>query len=65
MYTAGTSRASLGFRQPVPQENAQAVSPMARYAYTSELGEQGRDALAARAFVLSDVVAVMRLAQSH
>lgn len=65
MYTAGTSRAPLGLGLKGSLDNAKAVSPMARYAYNSELGEQGRDALAARAFVLSDVVAVMRLAQSH
>lgn len=62
MYTAGTS---LGLGHKGSVENAQAVSPMARYAYNNDLGEQGRDALAARAFVLSDVVALMRMAQSH
>lgn len=65
MYTAAVSRVSQD-RTSTGQTLANAaVSPMARYAYPVELGEQVRDALAARVFVLSDAVAVMRLVQSH
>ena len=63
MYTAGTSRMSMGATQGAPV-NANAVSPMARYAYKNELGEQVRDALATRVFVLSDAIAVMNLNRS-
>ncbi len=65
MYTAGSSLAVQGVNVPVTQMNANAVSPMARYAYQNELGEQVRDALASRVFVLSDAIAVMRMAGSH
>ncbi len=61
MYTAGATRNTQDLNVQSAPSKANAASPMARYAYTTELGEQGRDALASRAFVLSDVIAVMRL----
>ena len=64
MYTAGTTRFTQGFNVQSASENAKAVSPMARYAYKNELGEQVRDALASRVFVLSDAIAVMHLVRS-
>ena len=66
MYTAGSVAVAVhGKFSQGTQTNAAAVSPMARYAYQSELGEQVRDALAARVFVLSDAIAVMRMQQSR
>lgn len=61
MITAGTYRISTGMTTPTAPEKANAVSPMARYAYQYDRGEQVRDALASRVFVLSDVVAVQRM----
>lgn len=65
MHTAGTSRIGQGIRTQGAPVNANAVSPMARYAYPQELGEQVRDALASRVFVLSDAFAVTRMASPH
>lgn len=65
MYTAGSSLAMKGIGVQTATDTAKTVSPMARYAYQNELGEQVRDALASRVFVLSDAIAVMRMAQSH
>lgn len=65
MYTAGTIRIDEGFSTHGVSEKNAAVSPMARYAYKNELGEQVREALASRAFVLSDAFAVVQLVRSH